>query len=319
MTKSKESHIIIQPNHVSTAKYRYTSIEKNIMYHIIDKLQEVMSKDPFEVYKEQKIILELRQLDKNNNYNNVRRAVKSMAKKPVEFDIVIPKENKIRKNLSFLIAAVEYEVRSKYITLVIPSTACDFFCYVGGGFTAFQKTVSLSLNSIHSKVLYELCCRWVDRGGFNSDLISFRGYLQIEGKYSQIAHLRNKVLNVAKKELQEKADLCFNYSLEKRGGKKYDYINIKIFSNKKIEDREIIVNEEHYNYVYRFLLLFYPNHIDNSALLYTNQISNKGFLDKAYSRFIRLDDDLTSNKKDKSDIFNLLRFVILKELGISSP
>lgn len=319
MTRSKTGHFIIQPNHVSTAKFRYTCIEKNIIYHIIEKLQEVKSKDPFEVYKEQKITLELSKLDKNKNYSNIRKAVKSLATKPVEFDLVIPKENKVRKNLSFIVGALEYEVRSKYITLVIPSTACVFFCYIGGGFTAIQKNIALNLNSIHSKILYELCCRWVDRGGFNSDLISFRGYLQVEGKYKQIAHLRNKVLEVAKRELKEKADLYFNYSLEKRGGRSYDYINIKIHRNKYLEnDVEVTVNEQEYNYVYRFLLLFFPNNKDNSAFIFTEEIAKKGFINKAYNRFCRLDDDFTSAKKSKADIYNLLRFVILPELGINN-
>ena len=198
---------------------------------------------------------------------------------------------------------------------MVPSSACRFFCYIGGGFTSFQKTIAISLSSIYSKSLYELCCRWVDRGGYNCTIEEFKMHLSIIDKYKQIAHLRNKVLNTSEKELKQKADLYFTYSL-KKDGRKYTTISIKIHRNTKVKNEYYGVREKHYAYVYSFLNRYFPNYIDDKALTYSESLATSGNLDKAYSRFIRLDDEFTSGSKNKVDICNLLLKVILPEMGV---
>lgn len=313
--KNKDN--IKQPNHVSTARFTLTVLEKNIIYTIIDELQKTMSMDLNQVYTEQEIKIELKKIDRNNNYSRVKNAVKSLGSKHVEFELSIPGTGKVQDRSTNLISGIGHIPNSKFISFTIPSHACRFFCYIGGGFTSFQKTIAISLSSIYSKSLYELCCRWIDRGGYSCTIEELKRYLSISDKYNQISHLRNKVLDISVKELKQKGDIFFSYTLKKEG-RSYSKISIKIHKNTISQDEYYGVREEHYAYVYSFLNRFFPNYVDDKALGYTESLATAGSLDKAYSRFIRLDDEFALGSKNKTDICNLLMKVILPELGVKT-
>lgn len=196
----------------------------------------------------------------------------------------------------------------------IPDDACRFFCYIGGGFTTFQKTIALSLKSYYSKCLYELCCRWIDRGGYNCSIKDFRLLVSVGNKYKQISHLRTRVLEDSKKELEKKADVFFSFKLNKQGNT-YQSISFKFHRNVRIKDAFRGVNSEQYIFVYNFLNHFFSNQMDSKALNYSESIAKAGKIDQAHLRFMRLDDDYSTGKKTKRDIENLLNTIILKELG----
>lgn len=315
----ESSKKIKQPNHVSTARFNYslTVLEKNIIYTIIEELQKIMSRDLNQKYINQRITVELKTLEQNRNYSRIKNAIKKLGSKHVEFDVVIPKTGKMTGFSTSLISGLRHEYNSELIILNIPEDACRFFCYIGGGFTSFQKTIAISLNSVYSKYLYELCCRWEDRGGYSCSIEELKIYLSITDKYNQIVHLRAKVLEQAKEELKKKADLFFTYSL-KKVGRKYSKISFKIHRNTQGNEEYYGVREEHFIYVYNFLIRFFPNYDDNKAANYADIISNGGYVEKAYYRFIKLEDQLEARFKTKKDIKNILIKSILPEYGIST-
>lgn len=315
----ESSKKIKQPNHVSTARFNYslTVLEKNIIYTIIEELQKIMSRDLNQKYINQRITVELKTLEQNRNYSRIKNAIKKLGSKHVEFDVVIPKTGKMTGFSTSLISGLRHEYNSGLIILNIPEDACRFFCYIGGGFTSFQKTIAISLNSVYSKYLYELCCRWEDRGGYSCSIEELKIYLSITDKYNQIVHLRAKVLEQAKEELKKKADLFFTYSL-KKVGRKYSKISFKIHRNTQGSEEYYGVREEHFIYVYNFLIRFFPNYDDNKAANYADIISNGGYVEKAYYRFIKLEDQLEARFKTKKDIKNILIKSILPEYGIST-
>ncbi|WP_282118169.1 replication initiation protein [Maribacter aquivivus] len=313
----KKDGFIIQPNHISTARFNLSALEKNIIYIIVDKLQLRMTMKTTNEFTEQEVKILIKTIEKNNNYSRVKNAVKSLGSKHVEFEINIPGTNKIKKTLTVLTSGYDYIPYSGEIAFKIPSSACIFFCYIGGGFTAFQKCIAISLNSIFSKHMYELCCRWKDRGGYTCTLQDLRSYLLIENKYLQLAHLRNKVLDTALKELKQKGDYYFTYQLIKKNSRKFTDINFKIHKNTLNQEHTFLgVDESKYNYAYRFLCVFYPNYLDDKALRYIEEISNNGSLNFAFQRFKNLDKEYTSGVKTKKDIRNLLDYVILPEYNI---
>lgn len=313
----EEKTYIKQPNHVSTARFPTTALEKDIIYHIVGKLQEKMSKDLNGVFKEQEISLELKKIESNNNYGRVKKAVKSLASKFVEFETQIPGSKAIEQNLTSLISGLKRVDNSKYISFMVPSSSVGFFCYIGGGYTTFQKVIAINLNSIYSKLFYELCCRWYDKGGFSTNIEKLKKYFNISDKYKQIAHLRNKVLNVAEKELKEKADFYFTYTLYKKE-RKYTDIKIKIHKNTPNQETYFGINHNSYLSVYNFLNIYFPNHLNNKALHYSDQLAESGQIENANQRFKRLVDDLDKKNKNKKDILNLLNVVILPEFGLKT-
>jgi plasmid replication initiation protein len=315
----KNTIYIKKPNHISTARFTLSTIEYNIIYFIIDELTKSQSYDVNLEYFEKEIVIELKKIDKNNNYQRIKNSIKTLASKQVEYHINIPggngKSEQVQENVTSLISGIKYVRNSQYISFIVPSQACRFFCYLGGGFTSIQKTIAIGLSSIYSKALYELCCRWKDKGGYCCNIEDLKVYLSIENKYNQIAHFRQRVLDDSINELKEKADLFFSYTLIK-SNKKYDKISIKIHGNIRNKSGFSGVKEEHYRYVYVFLNRFFPNYKDSKALDYTEILVNQNNLEKAYYRFAKLDDNHTDGSKTKKDIYNLLVNVILPELEI---
>lgn len=316
----KNTIYIRKPNHISTARFTLSTIEYNIIYFIIDELTKSQSLDVNVEYFEQEIVIELKKIEKHNNYQRIKDSIKSLASKQIEYHINIPgvngKSQQIQENITSLISGIKYVRNSKYISFIVPSQACRFFCYLGGGFTPIQKTIAIGLSSIYSKALYELCCRWLDKGGYNCSIEDLKVYLSIENKYKQVAHFRQRVLDDSIIELKEKADLFFTYTLTK-SDKKYDRISIKIHGNYRNKSGFSGVKEEHYRFVYFFLKRYFPDYLDSKALDYTEILVKQNNLEKAYYRFLKLDDNHSDGSKTKEDIYNLLVNVILPELEIT--
>ena len=65
-----------------------------------------------------------------------------------------------------------------------------------------------------------------------------------------------------------------------------------------------------------FLSRFFPNYENSKAHDYTEALVKNNKIQLAYNRFNRLDDDFSSGRKSKKDIFSLLIKVILPELEI---
>lgn len=316
--KEDNSQLIKKPNHILTSRFALSTIEKNIIYTVLDQLQKVMSMDLNQRYTEQEVFVELKVIDKNRNYKRIKNAVKRLASKQVEYEKSIPngrKADRIQDIVTSLISGLKYERNSEFISFIVPSSACRFFCYIGGGYTNFQKTIAISLTSNYSKCMYELCCRWIDKGGYQCTIDEFRLLMCTGEKYKQISHLRTRVLEDSQRELKKKADVFFKFKLHKRGSK-YHLISFKFCRNTEVKDEFRGINSQQYIFVYNFLNRFFSNQMDSKALDYSESIAQAGKIDMAYSRFSRLDDDYTSGRKNKGDIRNLLRKIILKEMGV---
>ncbi|MDK2773343.1 MAG: RepB family plasmid replication initiator protein, partial [Flavobacterium sp.] len=79
----KNTIYIRKPNHISTARFTLSTIEYNIIYFIIDELMKSQSLDVNMVYSEQEIVIELKKIDKYNNYQRIKDSIKSLASKHV--------------------------------------------------------------------------------------------------------------------------------------------------------------------------------------------------------------------------------------------
>lgn len=313
----QETKKIIQPNHISTAKYKLSALEINLLYHIIGKLQGKMKKDYNDKFIEEQIILELKDIDKHKNYYKIKKALKRLRIKDIEVKYNLPNSGNIVELNTGIISGFKHQLNSKFITIYIPSAMSKCLCYIGGGFTSFQKVIAINLTSIYSKRMYEFCCRWVTKTPvYKSTIERYKEFLNVQGKYSKISHLKSKVLDIAEKELRNKADLFFTYSLQKTG-KKYTHITFVIHTNIKINEKYKGVKADVYNRVYIQLRSYFPNHIDNSAQIYTDRISSLGLLEKINNRLQKLDDELLNGHKTKGDIKNLLQHRIFPEYNIA--
>lgn len=312
---------IIQPNQVTNARYDFSSVQKNLIYRVLGELQPLMSKKTIEE-KEHLFKFKLKDLAKSNNYDDFITEAKKVIQKPVEYYYSIVGENgKERKwhVLTSLISGIKHELNSEYITIKIPSDAIPFFCYYGlMGFTHLNQTIAITLKSMYSKRLYELCCRWKDKGGFVMPIDELRSVLMLENKYKLMGHFKSRILNTAQKELKEKADLWFEYDLKKVDSRSYNVVSFKIHHNSSeaLKDGQKGDQGEKYSFVWRFLQYSFSSNQSDKANVIADQIANNGQLDIAYDRFVRLDDELTQGKKEKTDLIRITKFFLKEDLNI---
>ena len=114
-----------------------------------------------------------------------------------------------------------------------------FFFDLKKNFTQFHLKVALSLKSKYAKRIYEMLCQYKNTGVLRMSLLELRKRLNLidsetgKRKYTKHGLFREKVLEVAKKELTQKSDITFSYQTTKTG-KKYTHLCFKIKDNTQV-------------------------------------------------------------------------------------
>lgn len=306
---------IIQPNAITTAKYDYTAVQKNILYQIIGQLQEKMSPEKInrDLFGSHYIDVPITEIAQGKNHAKVYEAAEELMNK--KFSYKWGKGKDEGKTTVNLISSVTHKKGANYIKLNIPEEIIPVLLYIGEGFTKYQKTIAITLKSVHAKRMYELCNRWRDLGGFRCSLDEFRTMMSLEDKYTTITMLKSRVLNAAKKELEDKADVYFDYSLEKKESRQYNLISFKIFQ-RGMEKEQGVLRDEKMLIVYNMLCITYPNTKNSKAQDLTEHISNHEDANKIYLRFNALRDELKEGKKTPKDLVKLLPHILKTDFEI---
>jgi plasmid replication initiation protein len=163
-------------------------------------------------------------------------------------------------------------------------------------FTRFNIQNIKPLTSTHAIRVYLLCKQFENTGWFKITLKDFKKKLELEKRYSRIFDLKRRVLEVAKKQINENTDILVDYELEKQG-RKYTHITFKIKSkNKKIKEAKKVGTDNSFNSFRQKIL----SKVDENKVIILD--------DKTYqikNRFLYLDDKLLS-KEEALEHWNLL-------------
>lgn len=155
----------------------------------------------------------------------------------------------------WLFQSVEYLIGKGAFEVMISEPAKPLFFELKNNFTHFQLRSVLGCTSSYAKRLYMLACQWRTIGRFPKpipiiELKQMLGLIDKKGKeqYTQIGQLKEKVLDVAKRQINQNTDISFDYELYKRG-RSYEYIQIYVSIHKdkpkQLEiDYKIPVNEQ---------------------------------------------------------------------------
>jgi len=311
--EKKNSLSIIQPNRITNARYEWTAMQKNIVYSIIEALQEEMSFQPLLFDRGREYVLDLEKITDAANYNYVQKEAEEMMKRPIHYDWK-GENGKMNDTTTVIIASVTRERGARFIRVEIPKMTLPVLLYVGaGGFTVMQKTIAISLKSKHSKRMYELCCRWKDKGGFNMSLLEFRQMMCLENQYKDINRFKDQVLDVAKKELKESADTWFEYDLKKIKSRSFNWIYFAVFQNDlRLKNAE----KGLYPPVYNFLMISFPSMFNDFAKNIADQLTEKSQLSNAWAKFRPIYEKYVNNEMDPKHLVNTTRKILREDFGI---
>jgi len=314
MEEKKEDFpmMIIQPNAITNARYEYSQMQKDFVYHLIDKMNKFMTKDKSSVKDLFGLVvveMELKDIVKSDNYTPMLDAIKDLQRRPIQFNYM--KEDGEYEISTHLIATLQHKKGSGKIKITTTEASLGFIAYIGSGFTAYNKSIALSLPSLYAKRMYELCCRWKDKGFCRMPISEFRKMMMIENKFKQHGEMVKNVLDISEKILKEQAELTFTYTFRKENrSKAYNWLELNILptagenGDKKSGWYQVLYN------------ILYGVYWDNTAVQVCDYIADHDNLKKAAERFKRLQKDIDSGKLKTHGIMAYVNRVLIDEYEI---
>ncbi len=232
--------LIRQHNDITAARYNLTAVEKDIIYLILQSIKESDSEN--KVYRFPVSSLKS-QVREELNHKNIKEAAHKLLSRVYE----------IRKPTGWLkispVSSIEYVENEGIIELKIDSKLRPYLFNIRNNFTTFWSKTAMNLRSKYAKRFYEMLSRYKDTGHMRISLMKLKETLYLlnsetgEEKYIKWSRFHDKVIKPAKKELDEKADIKFNYT-PIRSGKKYTHIEFEIIKEGVTNNNSKSLNDD---------------------------------------------------------------------------
>lgn len=211
---------IVQSYIITTARYKFTPTEKRIMYRIIESSQDIVEGRKLhghiqvqqDMYREYTLftmsyadVLS----DGNRHTANVKNALDALMKK-----IVVWQEGGKEVRCPLIVKSWNDAKRGVFSFRVDRDIFDAMMLHYEKGFRKYQLATAMSFNSVYSMRLYEIISG--QKTPLTYKIADLKEMLGVEVKYHRLYDFKKWVLNVAKKELDEKADYSFDFLLDKK-------------------------------------------------------------------------------------------------------
>jgi plasmid replication initiation protein len=235
LQKTPSEKKIKQHNTITSGRYDFSACQLDIMFMILASLDEAD-----EVSKEYNIRVKDIELitGRKWNYQQLKESTEDLGGRVFEIETT-----KSLKQI-WLFSKVEYYTGEGVFGVEINPNARQYFFELKNNFTLLELKSVLSCTSKHAKRLYSLACQWRGTGGHTysiGELKEILGLKDPKGKEPEqykdkIGMFQTKVLDVAKKQINEHTDIVFDYELIKTRGRSFDTIKLFCgFSKPKLQ------------------------------------------------------------------------------------
>lgn len=169
----------------------------------------------------------------NTNYRKLKEDIVAMKnflviQDTVYFNKNLNQEVEAEEVMSLISSVLLPKKFDRHISIKINKKVATSLVNVGNkGYTKYLLEVAMETSSKYTLLIYQLISRWKDKGGFSWTIENFRKQLGLTEKYESFRDLNKRVLLPAYRELFERADLWFEYNVEKKDGVAH-LINFKI-------------------------------------------------------------------------------------------
>ena len=223
----KDTQVVAQSNALTGARYQLDLVEKRCLYKIIREVRrkyiETTEGDK-NIFHNLVLSIPRKDIDElcPDNKRLARASLKNLRHRDFDWEGEEVDEDGYRDwiNCGF-IAWSQYSNKTRTYEIEVPSVFLPFLVCLAEQYTEYDITLAISLRSKYTQRFYELCCQYRRKGKFFLDIESLRQMLCLEDKYPNFAHLKNKVIDIAQKELRElyesgESDICFTYTEDKK-------------------------------------------------------------------------------------------------------
>lgn len=227
---------VVQSFLITTARYKFSVYEKRILSKLITHLQYMLEGQRLigrvekSLFGDVKVNIPIQFLtDGDTNYKPYQDALKALATKGIEYE-----DSKVWMFCN-LIQSPKIKKYSGEVEFSICSEMVDLFLNFNKGYSKYIVEVSCNLSSVASARLYELISNQPKPLEYSLDKL--RKLLDPNNTYPKTSNFMQRVIETAKKELDEKANWSFKYEPIK-GGRKYIGLKLKPihFANREPEE-----------------------------------------------------------------------------------
>lgn len=234
MSRISHKAKVCKANDLVNSKYKLTVTQSRIIFSIISLINEKDTE--FKTYRipvsEFDWLVDPSKKKKNNTY--LRTQFREILKKTLD----IPTENGWL--LANWFADVEYNSKEGYVEVSFSQKLKPYLLELTRNYTPMYLTQVMKLTSEYSIRIYELCKKWHRAGGFTLSLDELHEMFQIPKSYKIYNNFKQKVLDVAVKEINGKneydmtggTDIFISFT-EIKIGRKVTDIKFTIESKKK--------------------------------------------------------------------------------------
>lgn len=194
-------------NELINASYSYTSLEINIMIHLINEVQKTNNDN---------IRLSYNQLMDDaagSDYTNLKHALSALLKKPLTHY----SEDQKTWFASNIITSATIQKNTGLILLTVHPKIKIAMQNIRSNYTRIETNTLLNLKSKHGKKIYMLLCKFRSTGVYAVSLDQFKKLTDTENKYVQINDFKKRVIDPALNEINAVSEYSVNCEYIKQG------------------------------------------------------------------------------------------------------
>ena len=230
--KETEGIEIYHPNVILISKQELSLIEKRIFFLIYEQLKPYQGREDYN----QTIEIEIHNARKKVGEINWKEWIKTHTNLTSRSYNMIDEKNKNLDGLPYF-SRVTYEENTGILKIKLNVEMNKAWVNLTEGYTKQMLDFCLKLSSSHAVSLYNLVCRY-DKGKIVT-VEWLKAFLDIKGKYPNWYDFKVKVLEIAKKEIDEKTDYILMWTIQQRRRRKVEVLKIWGEPKVNIDDPDI--------------------------------------------------------------------------------
>ena len=213
--KSKDSYknamIAMQHNNLVEAKYSMTLQQKRVMIWLVSQIKpdDIDFKEHILTIKN---LIEICQLSGESSYKEIKNITFSLVEKGIRIIDISDSNNKREIQVSWLSSADYYKGQVK---LSFSPKLKPYLLQLKDKFTAINALDLMQFTSIHAIRIYELLKQYQDIGERTLTIEEIKECCGVNGKLTKYSDFEKKILLIAKREINEKSDIKFEFERKK--------------------------------------------------------------------------------------------------------
>ena len=212
--------LVVKDNALINASYNLDLVEQRLILLAIVEAREsgkgINANDPLEVHADSYI--NQFGVHRNTAYQALKDACKDLFAR--QFKKKKKKANgNIRNVMSRWVSQIAYNDNEATVDLIFAPAVVPFITRLEEQFTKYELQQVSSLSSAYAIRLYELLIQWRSAGKTPTiELQEFRKKLGVlDNEYLRMAHLKERVLELSIKQINEHTDITVKYEQHKKG------------------------------------------------------------------------------------------------------